>query len=85
MLEELSFHHVGVACKDIDKTARVYELLGYKKEVPVFDPLQNINICFLHHPTMPLIELLSPVDENSPVVQILSKKRHNPLSYLLFS
>ncbi len=69
----LSFHHIGIACRNIDKTASAYEVLGYSKGATVFDPLQNINICFLTHSSMPMVELLSPVDESSPVVQILEK------------
>jgi len=74
----IDFHHFGVACRDIDKTAEAYSVLGYSKGDVVFDPLQNINICFLKHPTMPLVELLSPVDEQSPVVQILEKNGVTP-------
>lgn len=75
---DVVFHHIGIACRNIDKTAEVYSALGYKKGDVVFDPLQNINICFLSHPSMPLVELLSPVDENSPVVQILDKNGVTP-------
>lgn len=74
----LKFHHFGVACRNMDKTAELYNALGYSKGDVVFDPLQNINICFLSHPTMPLVELLAPVDEKSPVVQILEKNGTTP-------
>ncbi len=77
-MENIKFHHFGVACRDIDKTAEEYSALGYSKGETVFDPLQNVNICFLSHPTMPLVELLSPVNENSPVVQILDKNGVTP-------
>lgn len=77
-MENFKFHHFGVACRNIDKTAEEYSVLGYSKGEIVFDPLQNIHICFLSHPSMPLIELLSPVDGNSPVVQILEKNGVTP-------
>lgn len=77
-MENIKFHHFGVACRDIDKTAGEYSVLGYSKGEIVFDPLQNINICFLSHPAMPLVELLSPVNGNSPVVQILEKNGVTP-------
>jgi len=77
-MNDVAFHHIGIACRNIDKTAEVYSALGYSKGETVFDPLQNINICFLNHPAMPLVELLSPVDENSPVVQILDKNGVTP-------
>lgn len=74
----IQFHHFGIACKEIDKTADAYTRLGYSKGETIFDPLQNINICFLKHSEMPLVELLSPVDENSPIVQILEKNGVTP-------
>lgn len=73
MDKNIRFHHLGVACKDIRKTGNRYEELGYRMGEIIFDPLQNVNICFLTHRSMPLVELLSPVDEKSPVVQILNK------------
>lgn len=74
MIEGLQFHHIGVATSNIENTATQYMNIGYEMEGTVtFDPQQNINICFLKHPTMPLVELLSPVDDKSPVVQILQK------------
>ncbi len=77
-MDGVKFHHFGIACREIDKTAEAYAQLGYSKGDTVFDPLQNINICFLTHSEMPLVELLSPVDENSPVVQILEKNGVTP-------
>lgn len=74
MIEGLLFHHIGVATSNIGQTAGQYVNLGYAHvgEI-VYDPLQNINTCFLEHPSMPTVELLSPVDDKSPVVQILQK------------
>ena len=73
MCNDIKFHHFGIACKDILKTGTLYKEMVYEVGETVFDPLQNVNICFLTHPTMPLVELLSPIDETSPVVQILNK------------
>jgi methylmalonyl-CoA/ethylmalonyl-CoA epimerase len=73
MLPQMRFHHIGVACKDIEKAVAQYEKGGYVKSDVVFDPIQNINICFLTSTLNPTIELLSPVNEKSPVVQILKK------------
>ncbi len=79
MIEGLHFHHIGIATQDIDKTAVQYLNLGYEMDGGiVFDPQQNVNICFLRHPAMPLVELLSPVDDKSPVVQILQKNGVTP-------
>lgn len=74
----MDFHHLGIACEDIDETASHYIPMGYTQSETVIDPLQNIKIAFLSHPSMPLIELLAPVDENSPVVEILKKNGTTP-------
>jgi methylmalonyl-CoA/ethylmalonyl-CoA epimerase len=73
MLACFKFHHIGVAVKDIDRTAVVYTDGGYKKSDVVFDPIQNVNICWLTKEGMPTVELLAPVDEQSPVCRILEK------------
>ncbi|WP_301707373.1 VOC family protein [uncultured Duncaniella sp.] len=77
-MNHIEFHHFGIACQNIDKTAEAYSALGYSKGETIFDPLQNINICFLTHTEMPLVELLSPVDDKSPIVQILEKNGVTP-------
>lgn len=71
MTDELEFHHIGVATSDIDATGARYQALGYSQGPTIHDPLQNIRISFLTHPSMPMVELLSPCDDGSPVVRIL--------------
>lgn len=73
MIENFIIHHIGVACKEIDKSASKYELLGYKKGETVIDPLQRVVVCFLTHATLPMVELLAPQDENSPIIKFLEK------------
>ena len=78
MLKSFTFHHIGVAVKDIDKTATVYVAGGYKKSDTVFDPIQHVNICWLTKKGMPTVELLAPVDDSSPVCKILEKNGVTP-------
>lgn len=78
MLESMKFHHIGVAVKDINATASVYEQGGYKRSSSVFDPIQNVNICWLTKEGMPTVELLAPVDEKSPVNKTLEKVGVSP-------
>ena len=67
MLEDLRFHHDGVATRDMAKELRAYELLGFRSEGPVFtDPLQCIRGLFLTLGPM-RVELLEPLDETSPI------------------
>ena len=78
MLPELTFHHIGVAVKDIDATASIYEQGGYHRSATVNDPIQNVNICWLTKEGAPTIELLAPVDEKSPVNRTLEKNGVSP-------
>lgn len=78
MLENFKFHHIGVATNDIDATASVYEQGGYKRSTSIFDPIQNVNICWLTQKGAPTVELLAPVDEKSPVNKTLEKNGVTP-------
>ena len=78
MLKSMKFHHIGVAVKDISATAAVYVTGGYKQSDTIFDPIQNVNICWLTKENMSVVELLEPVDETSPVNKILEKNGVTP-------
>jgi methylmalonyl-CoA/ethylmalonyl-CoA epimerase len=78
MLESFKFHHIGVAVKELDATASIYEQGGYKRSSSIFDPIQNVNICWLTKEGMPTVELLAPVDEKSPVNKTLEKVGVSP-------
>lgn len=71
MLPNFKFHHIGYAVFSIEKTAAIYEGAGYLRSKTIFDEKQNVNICWLSKDEMPLIELLEPVDDGSPVVKTL--------------
>lgn len=78
MLESFKFHHIGVAVKDLDATAAIYEQGGYKRSDSIYDPIQNVNICWLTKEGMPTVELLAPVDEKSPMNKTLEKVGVSP-------
>lgn len=78
MLPKFKFHHIGVAVKDIDVTAPIYEQGGYKRSASILDPIQNVIICWLTKEGMPTVELLAPVDETSPVNKTLEKNGVTP-------
>lgn len=64
---QLSFHHVGLACKSLAQERSVHLALGFVDEGPVFeDPVQRIRGQFLLHGTF-RIELLEPLGEDSPL------------------
>lgn len=78
MLDSFKFHHIGVAVKSIDNTSAVYVAGGYAKSSSIFDSFQNVNICWLSKKGMPLVELLEPVYESSPVNKTLEKMGVTP-------
>ena len=67
MDNELRFHHIGIACRDIDDTKAFYVAQGYSASEIIDDLLQDVRVCFLNKLEMPLIELLAPIDDKSPV------------------
>ena len=78
MLADFQFHHIGIAVKDIGATARIYESGGYKSSATIYDPIQNVDICWLTKDGAPTVELLAPINENSPVNKILEKNGVSP-------
>ena len=74
----MNFHHIGVATDSIEKTAEYYLEVGYKMSDIIFDHIQKVNITFLSKKSMPMIELLEPASDDSPVSNILMKSGVSP-------
>ena len=72
MEPQLTFHHIGIACRDIVKSQAFYTAMGYQASPVVDDPLQHVRICFLDKEGAPRLELLEPLDDQSPVARTLS-------------
>lgn len=71
----LKFHHIGVACADIQKEYRVYAMLGYKRESDVFeDPAQGIRGMFLTARDQPRLELLENLPGSTTLDRWLEQK-----------
>jgi methylmalonyl-CoA/ethylmalonyl-CoA epimerase len=72
-LPGLSFHHVGLACRDLRAEAAAHALLGFTAEGEVFeDPHQRIRGWFQVLGSF-RVELLEPLDDGSPVVDWLAR------------
>jgi len=55
------FHHIGIACRDIDREQRAWTPVGYVSEGDAFaDPAQGVRGRFLIGPG-PRLELLEPL------------------------
>ena len=76
----LRFHHIGIACYNIDEAPMFYIAQGYKKTETIYDPIQNVNICFCEKVTRGgvCIELISPHNDTSPICKILQKNGTSP-------
>jgi methylmalonyl-CoA/ethylmalonyl-CoA epimerase len=67
------FHHLGVACRDLDSEERAWSILGYRQEGADFeDPIQRVRGRFIVGPG-PRLELLMPLSSGSPLDNVLSK------------
>jgi methylmalonyl-CoA/ethylmalonyl-CoA epimerase len=72
-LDDLVFHHIGIACERIEDDVRPYELLGYRREGEIFeDSRQAIRGLFMRAGAIQ-IELIEPLGPESPVNTFLSR------------
>jgi methylmalonyl-CoA/ethylmalonyl-CoA epimerase len=63
LLDDLRFHHVGVACRSIASIEAPYRMMGYEAEADDFeDPIQGVRGRFMVHPAAPRLELLEPLE-----------------------
>ena len=73
-LGEFSFHHIGVATKNMARELSAFRLLGYKKEDPYFeDENQGIGGQFLVAKNQPRLELLVNLPGSETLTPILSQ------------
>ena len=71
--EKLVFHHVGIACADVEEETAHYLALGYARETEIFtDETQRIRGLFMTNGGF-RIELLEPAGENSPLTGYLAR------------
>jgi len=73
----VTFHHIGFVVKAIEKSAPDFaaSVLSDWDGSIIVDPLQDVRVTFLQprSPDMPVVELVEPLDSQSPVFQFLSK------------
>jgi methylmalonyl-CoA/ethylmalonyl-CoA epimerase len=75
-MEEFSFHHVGIAVRDLLKAIPIYKAsFGYElASGPFDDPVQNVSVCFLSRGKGDTtLELVAPLGPNSPIDRMLKK------------
>lgn len=73
-MNDLKFHHIGVATKSIEKELQFFLKLGYQQISDVFcDETQKIKGVFIAAPFAPTLELLENLDETGPLSGVLEK------------
>ena len=74
MIEGAVFHHIGVACRDLNSDEAHFAALGYAREGESFeDPRQRIRGLFLTAAGQPRLELLVNAHETGPLDPWLAK------------
>lgn len=75
---EMKLDHIGIVVSDIEHSLKYYkETYGFEPLIDVtHEPAHGVNVVFvgLGHGSIPMIELISPVSENSKVSEFLEKK-----------
>lgn len=70
----MEFHHIGVACKDIEKDKKMFSMLGYRFEKEKFCDLeQGIVGIFGQAKNQPCIELLENAENSETLTPVLAK------------
>ncbi len=73
----MKLHHIGKVVKDLKEAQEYYkETFGWEPlEEPVVDPIQKVEVLLLNtgYGEKVTLELICPVDEDSPVYKFLKK------------
>lgn len=78
MKSNLKFHHIGIATKSIEKSSKVYAQLGYEVSEIIIESSQNVKICFLSKKDSPILELVEPLNAESPVSRMVTQSGTTP-------
>lgn len=81
----LTFHHLGLAVRKADTAEAFLSNLGYRVGTMIYDPLQNVHVCFCEHPSMPSIEIICPGDGKSPIDRYLQEHKEGLVYHMCFS
>ena len=78
-MKGLRFHHYGLAVQDFARAVRFHENLNYSIKGPIIDELQEVELMICESDEYPFVELVKPVNEESPVNNYL--RRNNEIIY----
>lgn len=74
----MRFHHVGYAVKDIRRYLEEFLMPMFAPEsvgAPVSDVTQGVTVCFVQMQGGTVIELVEPLDEQSPLHSVIGSSR----------
>lgn len=70
----LDFHHLGLGVRSPDTAIKFLDDLGYKIGAAIYDPEQNVNLCWCTAVAAPDVEIIWKGKGKSPIDTILSRK-----------
>lgn len=72
----MKINHLGIAVKNIEESASMYKnSLGWEKVTDlIYDPGQKVKILFMIDDHKNKYELLEPVGDDSPVINLLQRR-----------
>jgi methylmalonyl-CoA/ethylmalonyl-CoA epimerase len=78
MPAEFIYHHIGYAVENINDSLSLFGNLGYKIVQDIInDKKRKVAIAFVKNGDL-LVELISPLSEESPIRNYLNKMGHTP-------
>ena len=77
----LKVHHIGYAVKNIQQSLEMFQKIGYSLESkPMIDMKRKVEIAFVQNNNY-LVELISPIDDESPIKSYLEKIGNTPYHF----
>lgn len=70
--------HIGWLTENIEETANVFSVLGFKAGPIVNDETQRCRICFIYKSNEIRVELVEPYEDNKTMLRMLKKQGCGP-------
>ena len=77
-------NHIAIAVKDISSSTRTYrDIFGAKVSEPLDQPIHGVTVVFITLSNTK-IELISPLGENSPIINFLNKNKSGGIHHICY-
>jgi len=64
--KNIHFHHTGIITEDLKLSKKIFKDIGYNASKILIDKPQKSYVVLLSKKNSPIIELISPINKNSP-------------------